>query len=67
MVELFQILPENERTSLNGYRITMANIGIILGAALFAILADGEESALYPRLHSVPKAYGISGLIFGLA
>ncbi|EAX81966.1 Major Facilitator Superfamily protein, partial [Trichomonas vaginalis G3] len=69
----YNTLPANmtknydERTSLNGYRITMANIGIILGAALFAILADGEESALYPRLHSVPKAYGISGLIFGLA
>ena len=34
----------DERTSLNGYKIALANIGIILGAALFSLLAEGTGS-----------------------
>lgn len=56
----------DERTSLNGYRITMANVGIIFGAALFSLFADGKESVLYPALHSVSKAYAITAIMFGI-
>ncbi|EAY15228.1 Major Facilitator Superfamily protein [Trichomonas vaginalis G3] len=56
----------DERTSLNGWRITMANIGIIFGAALFALLADGTESLLYKPMKSVSKAYTIAGVLFAI-
>lgn len=55
----------DERTSLNGYRIVMANIGILLGAAIFSLLCEGTESILYGVFHDLNKAYAVSGIIFG--
>ena len=55
----------DERTSLNGYRIVMANIGILLGAAVFSLLCEGTESILFGVFGSVEKAYAVSGIIFG--
>lgn len=55
----------DERTSLNTVRIIMANIGLLLGAAVFALLADGQESIFYKAFGSLNKAYAFSGLIFG--
>ncbi len=54
----------DERTSLNGIRIALANVGIILGAALFALFADGQESLFYSLLGSQRKAYLLSAGIF---
>ncbi len=56
----------DERTSLNGYRIVLANVGIILGAAVFALLADGETSILYGIFGSERMAYTWAGIIFGI-
>lgn len=56
----------DERTSLNGYKIVEANIGIILGAALFSLLAEGEGSILNGVVHSIPTAYAIAGIIFAV-
>lgn len=55
----------DERTSLNGYKIALANIGIILGAALFSLLAEGTGSVFYEVFGSVNKAYAASGILFG--
>ncbi|MDD4212076.1 MAG: MFS transporter [Bacilli bacterium] len=57
----------DERTSLNTVRIIMANIGLLMGAALFALLADGPESIFYKLFGSYQKAYAMSGFVFGLA
>lgn len=54
----------DERTSLNGIRIALANVGIILGAALFALFADGQESLFYGVFKSARKAYLMSAGIF---
>lgn len=54
----------DERTSLNGIRIALANVGIILGAALFALFADGQESLFYQWLGSARKAYLLSAGVF---
>jgi glycoside/pentoside/hexuronide:cation symporter, GPH family len=56
----------DERTSLNAYRIVMANIGILLGAAVFALLADGTASVFYQIYGSEKTAYGLAGAIFGV-
>ncbi len=56
----------DERTSLNTVRIIMANIGLLLGAAIFALLAEGEESIFYKAFGSFQKAYLLSGVIFGV-
>lgn len=56
----------DERTSLNAYRIVMANIGILLGAAVFALLADGTASVFYQIFGSEKTAYGLAGAIFGV-
>jgi glycoside/pentoside/hexuronide:cation symporter, GPH family len=56
----------DERTSLNAYRIVMANIGILLGAAVFALLADGTASVFYQIFGSEETAYGLAGAIFGV-
>lgn len=56
----------DERTSLNGYRIVMANIGLILGAAVFSLMCEGEESILYGIFGDSSTAYAVTGLIFGL-
>lgn len=54
----------DERTSLNGIRIALANVGIILGAALFALFADGQESLFYQLFGDARKAYMLSAAIF---
>ena len=56
----------DERTSLNGIRIIMANIGILLGAAVFALLADGNESILYGLFNSEKTSYLVASAIFGI-
>lgn len=56
----------DERTSLNAYRIVMANIGILLGAAVFALLADGTASVFYQIYGSEKTAYSLAGAIFGV-
>lgn len=56
----------DERTSINGFRIALANLGILLGAAFFALLADGTESLFYGVFGSQSKAYAVSAIIFGL-
>lgn len=54
----------DERTSLNGIRIALANVGIILGAALFALFADGQESLFYELFGNARHAYLMSAGIF---
>ena len=56
----------DERTSVSGIRIAMANVGMLLGAAIFALLADGTESLLYSALGSLSKAYAVASVIFGV-
>lgn len=55
----------DERTSLNGIRIICANIGLLLGAAIFALLAEGEGSILATAFNSVKTGYMVSSAIFG--
>jgi glycoside/pentoside/hexuronide:cation symporter, GPH family len=55
----------DERTSLNGIRIIFANIGLLLGAAVFALLAEGEGSILANLFDSVKTGYVVAGAIFG--
>ena len=54
----------DERTSLNGIRIALANVGIILGAALFALFADGQESVFYGVFGNEKYAYLASAGVF---
>lgn len=54
----------DERTSLNSIRIIMANIGLILGAAIFALLADGTGSVFYSVFKSEKYAYITAASIF---
>ncbi len=56
----------DERTSLNGVRIIMANIGILLGAAFFALFADGNTSVFYQLFQSEAQAYLAASALFGL-
>lgn len=56
----------DERTSISGIRIAMANVGMLLGAAVFALLADGTESLLYGAFGSLSKAYAVASVIFGV-
>jgi sugar (glycoside-pentoside-hexuronide) transporter len=56
----------DERTSLNGIRIILANVGILLGAALFALFAEGEESLFASLLGNVKAGYLLSSVIFGV-
>ena len=56
----------DERTSLNAYRIVLANIGILMGAAIFALLADGTASLFYQIFASEKTAYGLAGALFGV-
>ena len=58
----------DERTTLNSIRIIMANLGLILGAAVFALLADGETSIFYGVFHSEKYAYlAASGVFAAIA
>lgn len=56
----------DERTSINTVRIIMANIGLLLGAAVFALLADGTTSIFYEKFGSLSKSYALSGILFGV-
>ncbi len=56
----------DERTSLNGIRIALANVGLLLGAAIFGLLCDGSESILYLELGDYNLAYAIGGILFGV-
>jgi len=56
----------DERTSLNGVRIIFANIGLLLGAAIFALLAEGEGSILAKTFESVKTGYLVASAIFGI-
>lgn len=56
----------DERTSLNAVRIVMANIGILLGAAVFSLLAEGQDSLLYAIDGTEKTAYMVAGMIFGV-
>ena len=56
----------DERTSMNGYKIVEANIGIILGAAVFSLLAEGEGSVFYGLTNSIPTAYALAAIIFAV-
>lgn len=56
----------DERTTINTVRIVMANVGLLLGAALFALLTDGVESILYQAFGSLETSYFVSGIIFGV-
>lgn len=63
----------DQRSSLTTVRIILANVGLILGAALFGLFA-GENTifsemfieAGYGRFESVKNSYLISSAIFGL-
>ena len=61
----------DERTTLNSIRIIMANLGLIMGAAIFALLADGETSIFYEMfiksnapLDSAKYAYMAAAAVF---
>jgi len=56
----------DERTSLNGIRIIFANIGLLLGAALFALLAEGEGSIFAVLFNSVKTGYTVASALFGI-
>ena len=56
----------DERTSLNGIRIICANIGMLLGAALFAFFAEGESSLFATLFGSIKNGYLMAGLLFGI-
>lgn len=55
----------DERTSLNGYKIVLANVGMLLGAALFSLFAEGTGSLFYALCGSVQKSYFYAAIIFG--
>lgn len=56
----------DERTSLNGIRIIFANIGLLLGAAIFALLAEGEGSVFAQMFNSVKTGYTVAAAVFGV-
>ncbi len=56
----------DERTSLNGIRIILANIGMLLGAAVFSLLSEGSESILATAFNSVKTGYLVGAAIFGV-
>lgn len=54
----------DERTSINGYRIVLANIGILVGAAVFAVLADGPDSVFAHIFGQLRTAYLVTSCIY---
>lgn len=56
----------DERTSLNSIRIILANVGMLLGAAVFSLLSEGSESILAQALGSVKSGYIAGASIFGV-
>ena len=63
----------DERSSITGYRIVLANVGLILGAGLFGFLA-GKDNMIYTALlnagqtadNAVRNSFVYSALIFGV-
>ena len=56
----------DERTTLNSIRIIFANIGLILGAAVFSLLGEGTESVFYGVFHELKYSYIASATVFGI-
>ncbi|MBR5926617.1 MAG: MFS transporter [Firmicutes bacterium] len=63
----------DQRSSLTTVRIVLANVGLILGAALFGLFAGDNTvfselfvSAGYARFEAIKKSYLLSSAIFGL-
>lgn len=56
----------DERTSLTSFRIVLANLGILIGAAVFSLLAEGEESLFYGLTGSQAQAYLLAGVCFAV-
>ncbi len=63
----------DERSSLTTVRIVLANVGLILGAALFGLFAGDNTvfseifvDAGYDRFEAVKNSYLVSSAIFGL-
>lgn len=56
----------DERTSINGYRIVLANIGILVGAAVFAVLADGPDSVFAQSFGNLRTAYLVTSCIYAV-
>lgn len=56
----------DERTSLNSIRIILANVGMLLGAAIFSLLSEGSESILAQAFHSEKTGYIVGAAIFGV-
>lgn len=56
----------DERTSINGYRIVLANIGILVGAAVFAVLADGPDSVFAHTFGKLRTAYLVTSCIYAV-
>lgn len=54
------------RTSLTSFRIVMANIGLLFGAAVFSLFAEGQESVFYGITGNQSTAYLLSGICFGI-
>lgn len=55
----------DERTSINSFRISMAFGGTLIGAALFSVLSEGQESLLYPLLGSEKYTFLAGSAILG--
>lgn len=55
----------DERTQLTSWRMIFANLGTILGAAVFSTLAEGTSSVFYQLTQSQEKAYLLSSVCFG--
>ena len=63
----------DQRSSLTTARIVLANVGLILGAALFGLFAGDNTifsemfvDAGYPRFEAIKSSYLLSSAIFGL-
>ena len=63
----------DQRSSLTTARIVLANVGLILGAALFGLFAGDNTvfsdlfvEAGYPRFEAIKNSYLLSSAIFGL-
>lgn len=56
----------DERTSINGWRVSISNLGMIVGSALFPLFADGTESLFYRIFGNEKQAFFFSSLIFGI-
>ncbi len=63
----------DQRSSLTTVRIVLANVGLILGASMFGLLAGDNTvfsnlflEAGYPQFEAIKKSYLVSSAVFGL-